>query len=290
MRKFSMVLLLAATAAPALAAPDEEGERQGRRQAQEQSDNRPQRAERPERAERQQQRSEAREQMQAQRQVQVERQMQAQQQSQVQPQQIQQQQQVERQRGQRDGALSRMRDRGQQSEQGQQSRDERMQQYRQQMEQRQALEGRQSGQSGGLVERQGRYRSVPNINPNAGQPAPVNRDGRFAGHRDRRDRPQWVSNWRNDNRYDWRRHRDRHRSTFHIGFYFDPFGYSYRRFGLGSYLYPSYYQSNYWINDPWQYRLPAAYGSYRWVRYHNDALLIDTWNGEVVDVIYGFFW
>ena len=55
-------------------------------------------------------------------------------------------------------------------------------------------------------------------------------------------------------------------------------------------MYPSYYRSNYWISDPWQYRLPPAYGPYRWVRYHNDALLIDTWNGEVVDVIYGFFW
>jgi len=165
-----------------------------------------------------------------------------------------------------------------------------MEQYRQQMEQRQVLEGRQSGQGGGLVPRTGRYRGVPDINPNAGQPAPDNRDGRYAHRGDRRDRPQWGNNWRNDNRYDWRNYRNRHRSTFRIGFYYDPFGYGYRQFGIGSYLYPSYYQSNYWISDPWQYRLPPAYGSYRWVRYHNDALLIDTWNGEVVDVIYGFFW
>ena len=41
---------------------------------------------------------------------------------------------------------------------------------------------------------------------------------------------------------------------------------------------------------PWQYRLPPAYGPYRWVRYHNDAVLIDTYTGEVEDVIYGFFW
>ena len=108
------------------------------------------------------------------------------------------------------------------------------------------------------------------------------RDGR-SGHR-------WVRTWRDDRRYDWRHYRDRNRSTFRLGFYYDPFGYSYRRYGIGSYLYPSYYQSNYWLNDPWQYRLPPAYGPYRWVRYYNDALLIDTWSGEVVDVIHGFFW
>ena len=48
--------------------------------------------------------------------------------------------------------------------------------------------------------------------------------------------------------------------------------------------------SNYWLNDPWQYRLPPAYGPYRWVRYYNDALLVDIYSGQVVDVIYGFFW
>ena len=101
---------------------------------------------------------------------------------------------------------------------------------------------------------------------------------------------RWSQHWRNDGRYDWRRYRDRHRSIFRIGFYYDPFGWNYRRFGIGSYMYPAYFGSRYWINDPWQYRLPPAYGPYRWVRYHNDALLIDTWTGEVVDVIYGFFW
>jgi Ni/Co efflux regulator RcnB len=55
-------------------------------------------------------------------------------------------------------------------------------------------------------------------------------------------------------------------------------------------MWPSYFGSRYWISDPWRYRLPPAYGPYRWVRYHNDALLIDTWTGQVVDVIYHFFW
>ena len=301
MRKFTMCLLLAASAVPAMAAAqEEEGGHNGRQHQSAQSDNRPERAERveraarPERPERQQMQIERRveaQQMQGQRQGQIEQMQVAHQQ------QVQQSQQVQVER--HDGERNRMfggRDRRLQDVQqdGQGSRDERMQQYRAQMEQRRAQMGGQIQQPspGGLVGRSGRYRSIPDINPNtAGRPAPENRDGRLtARHLDRRDQAQWSNHWRNDNRYDWRRYRNHHHSIFRIGFYYDPFGYSYNRFNIGSFLYPSYYRSNYWINDPWQYRLPPAYGPYRWVRYHNDALLIDTWSGEVVDVIYGFFW
>ena len=51
-----------------------------------------------------------------------------------------------------------------------------------------------------------------------------------------------------------------------------------------------FYGNRYWINDPWQYRLPEVYGPYRWVRYYDDVLLVNTYSGEVVDVIYDFFW
>lgn len=113
------------------------------------------------------------------------------------------------------------------------------------------------------------------------------RDGRrWSGDHRRWDR----HGWRGDHRYDWRRWRERNRSTFRLGIYIDPFGWGYNRWGIGSRLYPHYYRSSYWISDPWRYRLPEVYGPYRWVRYHNDALLIDTWSGEVVDVIYNFFW
>ena len=101
---------------------------------------------------------------------------------------------------------------------------------------------------------------------------------------------QWGTQWRDDNRYDWQNWRRRHHSSFHIGFYSDPFGFGYQRMGYGWQLFPSYYQSSYWLRDPWQYRLPPVYGPYRWVRYYDDALLVDTWSGEVVDVIYDFFW
>ena len=100
----------------------------------------------------------------------------------------------------------------------------------------------------------------------------------------------WNADWRHDNRYDWKKWRHHHRSSFHFGSYYDPFGWDYMRYGIGWRLWPSYYRSNFWLNDPWQYRLPPAYGPYRWVRYYNDALLVNIYTGQVLDVEYNFFW
>jgi Ni/Co efflux regulator RcnB len=101
---------------------------------------------------------------------------------------------------------------------------------------------------------------------------------------------RWSTDWRRDHRYDWRNWRDRHRSSFHLGIYYDPFGWGYQPYSIGWRLWPNYYSSSFWINDPWQYRLPYAPAGTRWVRYYDDALLVDMWSGEVVDVIRGFFW
>jgi len=102
--------------------------------------------------------------------------------------------------------------------------------------------------------------------------------------------PRWSTNWRHNGKYDWNNYRHRHRSLFHLGFYYDPFGWGYQPYQIGWRLWPSYYSNRYWINDPWQYRLPYAPPGYQWVRYWNDAVLVDTWSGEVVDVLYNFFW
>ncbi len=101
---------------------------------------------------------------------------------------------------------------------------------------------------------------------------------------------EWSTSWRNNSSYDWRRYRGYNSSIFRSGSYYDPYGYGYRRFSIGFNLFPSYYQSSYWLNDPWRYRLPPAYGPYRWVRYYDDALLVNIYSGQVVDVIYSFFW
>ena len=99
-----------------------------------------------------------------------------------------------------------------------------------------------------------------------------------------------AHNWRNDKKYDWKDWRKKHRSHFRLGFYYDPFGWNYRPYQIGWRLWPSYYSNRFWLNDPWQYRLPYAPPGYRWIRYYDDAILVDTWSGQVVDVIYNFFW
>jgi Ni/Co efflux regulator RcnB len=127
------------------------------------------------------------------------------------------------------------------------------------------------------------------------------RNGEVSVHRDRdRDRRshnrqsgadrRWNNHWRSDRNYDWRNYRHHNRSVFRQGNYWDPYGSRYRHFSIGFSLFPSYYRSDYWLRDPWQYRLPPAYGPYRWIRYYNDALLVDIYSGQVIDVERNFFW
>ena len=116
--------------------------------------------------------------------------------------------------------------------------------------------------------------------------------GEWRGDRDgRRGDRNWNRNWRNDNRYDWQRWRYSNRNLYRVGRYHSPYrNWNYSRFNIGIFLQPLFYSQRYWIGDPWQYRLPPAYPGTQWVRYYNDVLLVDIYTGEVIDVIYGFFW
>ncbi|WEK43108.1 MAG: RcnB family protein [Candidatus Sphingomonas colombiensis] len=108
----------------------------------------------------------------------------------------------------------------------------------------------------------------------------------------RDNRGQWNRDWRRDTRYNWSGYRYQNRQAFHLPRYYAPYGwsYGYRRFSIGMTLSNILFAQNYWIDDPWSYRLPEVYGPYRWVRYYNDALLVDIYSGQVVDVINDIFW
>ena len=115
--------------------------------------------------------------------------------------------------------------------------------------------------------------------------------------RDRRDfrgydGTRWDRTWRSDRRYDYGAYRTRNRSAYRLPRYYAPrgYGYGYRRYSVGVTLGRGLYAQNYWIADPYAYRLPAARGPYRWVRYYNDALLIDIRTGSVVDSVNDLFW
>jgi len=103
---------------------------------------------------------------------------------------------------------------------------------------------------------------------------------------------RWDNGWRNDRRYDWRAYRDRNRYIYNPGRYYAPRGwsYGYQPFYSGYYADSVLFGRSYWLDDPYQYRLPPAYGSMRWIRYYDDALLVDIRDGYVVDVIRNFFW
>lgn len=103
---------------------------------------------------------------------------------------------------------------------------------------------------------------------------------------------RWNNDWRNDRRYDWRGYRNSHRHIYRGPAYYAPRGwnYGYRSFSIGVLLWSGLYADRYWINDPYYYRLPPAHGSLRWIRYYDDALLVDVRDGYVVDVIRDFFW
>ena len=118
-----------------------------------------------------------------------------------------------------------------------------------------------------------------------------NRNDRSGWQGNRSGRNDWNRNWRNESRFDWQRYRYSNRDLFRVGPYYSPYrNYGYNRFSIGIFLDSLFYDQRYWIGDPWQYRLPPADGPYRWVRYYNDALLVNIYTGEVEDVISDFFW
>jgi hypothetical protein len=122
------------------------------------------------------------------------------------------------------------------------------------------------------------------------------RRDRFDDRRDfRRDQRgdfrRWDRGWRNNGRYGWQGYRQANRNIFRPGRYFAPYrGYRYNRLNIGFHLDSLFFSSRYWIHDPWAFRLPEVYGPYRWIRYYDDVMLVDIYTGEVVDVIYDFFW
>lgn len=281
MRKFIISILLAgAASSPALAQDQDQG-RWHRDQAQSDSN-------KEERQQAREERRQAREQVRAERQERPQLEM-----RQQQPAQVQQNEQAARadfDRGQRRDGVSRWtRDNVQQA--GETSR------WTRDPDQRAGETSRWTRDRTGWNRDAGDFRqgerAVPNV-MRTRNPLVVDNNRRDGAREQLRSRSRWASGawnreWRNDRRYDWRRYRDSHRSIFRLGVYYDPFGFGYRRFNIGYNLGPAYYSQRYWI-DPEIYSLPFPPPGTQWVRYWNDALLVDVYTGEVVDVIQNFFW
>jgi hypothetical protein len=117
-----------------------------------------------------------------------------------------------------------------------------------------------------------------------------------SGDRGRNDNGRWNDRYGNGqwNGRSWQG-RDYRRAynaerRFRAGAYNRPNGWYYRRWTLGSILPSLFFSQNYWLDDYSAYGLPYPPPGAVWVRYGNDALLVDEWSGEVIQVIYGMFY
>jgi Ni/Co efflux regulator RcnB len=77
--------------------------------------------------------------------------------------------------------------------------------------------------------------------------------------------------------------------SYHIGPYRRPAGWAPHHWGYGQILPRAYWGASYLIADYWLFSLEVPPAGYEWVRDGNDALLIDTNSGEILQVEYGVF-
>jgi Ni/Co efflux regulator RcnB len=69
-----------------------------------------------------------------------------------------------------------------------------------------------------------------------------------------------------------------------------PPGFYYRSWIYGQILPFGWYSSQWWVNDYWDYDLPAPPYGYEWVRNGPDALLVDVNTGTIAEVVPGIFY
>ena len=118
------------------------------------------------------------------------------------------------------------------------------------------------------------------------------------------------NNWRNNNRNgsNWNRNNSRndhrnwqgrfnrrnvsaqHHYRYRGNSWRWPNGYRYQRWTFGMTLPSLFWARDYWINDYSDYGLAYPPPGTVWVRYGNDAVLIDRYSGEILEVVYDQFY
>ena len=77
--------------------------------------------------------------------------------------------------------------------------------------------------------------------------------------------------------------------SFRVGPYHRPPGWTAHRWGYGEILPRAYWAAPYILADYWLFALEVPPAGYEWVRDGNDAVLVSTANGEILQVEYGVF-
>ena len=101
--------------------------------------------------------------------------------------------------------------------------------------------------------------------------------------------PQWQQYHQNfDPRpYQWNQYADH---SYRWQPYVQPRGWYYRRWAYGQTLPPMFWGRDYWLVNYWGFGLIDPPYGYVWVRYGNDALLINVVNGQILGVVYWLFY
>ena len=76
---------------------------------------------------------------------------------------------------------------------------------------------------------------------------------------------------------------------YHWQSYNRPGGWYYQRWSYGQIFPRMFWAQDYWLTDYWMFDLPIPPYGYVWVRYGDDAVLINKRTGEVLQVEYGLF-
>jgi Ni/Co efflux regulator RcnB len=123
----------------------------------------------------------------------------------------------------------------------------------------------------------------------------VNNNGHppVASNNWRNNRPPAANNWRNNEvRGNWGQFRRNVHAPkrFRVGAYHGPRGFHYQRWSYGQRLPSIYYARQFWLLDAITYGLFSPPPGLIWVRYGDDALLIDQYTGEIVQVRYDVFY
>ena len=139
-------------------------------------------------------------------------------------------------------------------------------------------EGRAVPQAQGAVQNGGRDNNWQGRNN--GQPWNGDHNRANGDQRDRGQRPDWRQYERNS----YAQHR------FRFGTYQRPHDWRYRRWTYGEFLPSFYWGQNYWLNNFATFGLPFPPPGCVWVRYGDDALLIDRYTGQIIQVVYGLFY
>jgi Ni/Co efflux regulator RcnB len=110
----------------------------------------------------------------------------------------------------------------------------------------------------------------------------------------RRDERRWSGGGPRPNHPRWepRRYPNMYQSRqrYRLGAYYPPAGFSLRMWSYGDYMPRAWYTESYRLMDWWAYDLPMPPPGYEWIRSGSDALLVDTFNGMVVQVVRYVFW